>query len=232
MTLGMGLFLPILIPLMMLWGAGARLPEGSKPFFGTGVVVMVMFMSLQFACNQFGYDRDGFRGLVLLPTPRSRILLGKNLALLPVFIIITLVPLAAVGVMAKLPSLAFLASVVQFGGAFLVVSMAGNLCSILLPYRIAAGSLNPTKSNWRSVLGMFAIMLLFPMVISPVFVPPALGWAAEKWLRIPSGPINLIGSLAMLGILVALYSVLLSPLGRLLQRREAEVLRAVTEGTE
>ena len=34
--------------------------------------------------NHFGFDRGGFRAFVLLPTPRRYILLGKNLALLPV----------------------------------------------------------------------------------------------------------------------------------------------------
>lgn len=232
MALGMGLFLPILIPLMMLWGAGTRLPEAGKPFFGTGVVVLVMFMSLQFACNQFGYDRDGFRGLVLLPTPRSRILLGKNLALLPVFIVITVLPLTAVSVFANLPLLAALASLVQFGGAFFIVSIVGSLCSILLPYRIAIGSLNPTKSNWRSVLGMMAIMLVFPMAISPIFVPPALGWAAERWLNLSAGLVNLGVSTILTVALLALYSALIKPLGRLLQSREGNVLRSVTEGAE
>jgi ABC-2 type transport system permease protein len=41
-------------------------------------------MLVQFLANQFGLDRDGFRSLILSPADRRLILLGKNLASLPV----------------------------------------------------------------------------------------------------------------------------------------------------
>ena len=37
-------------------------------------------MLVQFLANQFGFDRDGFRALILSPADRRLILLGKNLA--------------------------------------------------------------------------------------------------------------------------------------------------------
>jgi len=59
------------------------LDNSLKPFVATGAVVLTFFGMLGLMFNQFGYDRDGFRTLVLSPVPRERILLGKNLALLP-----------------------------------------------------------------------------------------------------------------------------------------------------
>jgi hypothetical protein len=232
MALGMGLFMPLFLPLMMFWGAGARLPEVAKPFVGTGMVVMVAFMLLQLAFNQFGYDRDGFRGLVLLPTPRARLLLGKNLALLPVFALVAVVPLILLIVMAKLSLPVVLATLLQFIAAFGIVSMAGNLTSILLPYRVAVGSLKPTKSTWRMSVGILVVMVLFPVAISPVFLPPALGWALERWGGLPAGFINPIASAGLCGALGILYWILIQPMGRLMQRRETAILSAITESAE
>ena len=55
---------------------------------GSGVVAVTFMGLAQVMFNHFGFDRSGFRALVLLPTPRRHILLGKNLALLPVALVI------------------------------------------------------------------------------------------------------------------------------------------------
>ena len=121
------------------------------------MMVMVLFTLMQLVCNQFGCDRDGFRGLVLLPTPREQVLLGKNVALFPLAAAIMFVPLVAVSVLAKLSPPVVLATVLQFAAAFLMYCAIGNLASILVPYRIAAGSLKPTKQSWQTSL---AVMLV------------------------------------------------------------------------
>jgi len=231
MMLAMGLFMAIFLPIMIFWrgGSATPMPEAAKPFMGTGAVVMVLFALLQLVCNQFGCDRDGFRGLVLLATPRHRLLLGKNVALLPLASAIALVPLAAVSVFAKLPALVVAATVMQFGAAFLLFCTIGNLSSILAPFRIAAGSLKPTKQSWQTTLGVLAVHFLFPLFIAPVFLPPLLGWVAERLGGLPAAPVNLLATLLLLGLFAMLYGFTLRPLGRLLQRRETNILRLVTE---
>ena len=78
----------ILVPLIvggsLLFRSTVTFPEAAKPFMATGAVVFSVFMLVQFFANQFGFDRDGFRALVLSPVDRRLILLGKNLACLPV----------------------------------------------------------------------------------------------------------------------------------------------------
>jgi len=234
MMLAMGLFMAIFLPAMIFWRGGnnVNIPEAAKPFIATSAIVMVLFTLLQLVCNQFGCDRDGFRGLVLLPTPRERVLLGKNVALFPLASIIALVPLTAVSVLAKLSLVVVLATLLQFAAAFLMYCTLGNLASILVPYRIAAGSLKPTKQSWQTSLAVMLVHLSFPLVIWPVFIPPALGFGLERWGGLPAGWVNLFAALLLAVLFGALFVLTLRPLGRLLQRRETNILRAVTEVRE
>jgi len=234
MMLAMGVFVAIFVPPMIAWRGGSNipLPELAKPFIGTGTVVMVLLALLQLTCNMFGCDRDGFRSLVLLPTPRERLLFGKNLALVPLSFGIALLPLAVTGIFAKLSVLVLLATALQFTAAFFIFCAVGNLTSIMIPYRIAAGSLKPTKQSWRIQLLLFLVHLLFPLVVAPVFLPPALGWMARRWVGLPAGLVNCIAALVLVGAFGVIYWITLAPFGRLLQRRETHILRAVTEEAE
>ncbi|MCW5551840.1 MAG: hypothetical protein KIS67_06680 [Verrucomicrobiae bacterium] len=232
MMLGMGLFMAILLPGMIFLRGGVSFPVAGKPFFGTIAVVMVLFALLQLVSNQFGCDRDGFRGLVLLPTPRDRLLAGKNLALLPMAAAVAFIPLTGVAILAKLPVPVVVATLLQFGAAFLLFCTLGNLASILAPYRIAAGSLKPTKQSWQTALVALGAHCLFPFVVSPVFLPPALGYLAQRLAGLPAALVNMLAAFLMAAGFAWLYVITLRPLGRLLQRRETNILRAVTETTE
>ena len=101
----------------------------------------------QLMFNHFGFDRSGFRAIVLLPTPRRHILLGKNLALLPVALAVFAIYLGLAAVLAHLRVWDILAAVIEFSAAFLVISVLGNLASIFVPYRIAAGSLRANQDR-------------------------------------------------------------------------------------
>lgn len=234
MNLAMGLFAAILLPALFLFrsGSGSQLSEVSKPFVATGAVVMILFMLVQVVCNQFGWDRDGFRSLVLLPTPRDRLLFGKNLALLPLAGAVAFVPLLAVSLFAKLPALVALATTLQFCAAFLLFCTLGNFASILVPYRIAAGSLKPSKQSWQTALLLMLVHLAFPVMASPVFLPPLLGLAAESLGGWPAALVNLVAAGAMVVACGALYWFTLPALGRLMRRRETNILRVVTEAVD
>jgi hypothetical protein len=234
MMLGLGVFIAIFLPGMMLWRGGKTtpFPEAGKPFIATVAVVMILFTLLQLVCNQFGCDRDGFRSLVLLPTPRERLLFGRNLALLPLAAAIALIPLVAVSWFARLSAPVIAATMLQFLAAFLLFCIVGNLASILMPYRIASGSLKPTKQSWQTQVALMVLHLLYPMIISVVFIPPAVGFVVAKLGWLPAAPVNLLGSLLLVGGFAVLYWFTLGPVGRLLQRRETKILRAVTEVME
>jgi hypothetical protein len=92
----------LLTPLIMLGVFGSMqfsrnsggIPGSAKPFVLTGVVAISFFGMIQLMSNLFGFDRDGFRALVLLPVRRDYILFAKNLCLMPVTLGIGLVFLA------------------------------------------------------------------------------------------------------------------------------------------
>jgi hypothetical protein len=210
----------------------ANIGDNFRPFIATGAVVF-MFLSLsQLMYNLFGFDRAGFRQLVLLPAPRKQILLGKNLAFLPVAAGIGAIFLLIVKIAMGISFIVVIAASLQMLSAFLLLSMVGNLISVLVPYRIAAGSLKPTKSSTKTGVLIFVSRMFFPILMIPIFFPPAMGllWSSVGWL--PAAPVNLLFSAILLALLAFFYRLSLNPLGELLQRREKQILEVVTKEIE
>jgi hypothetical protein len=131
-----------------------------------------------------------------------------------------------------LPPLTIAATLFQLVTLFLIVSMAGNLVSILAPQRITPGTLRPTKMKIEIALLMFALQFFFMAVIAPIFLPAFLDWL---WRRagLPGFiPVNLILSAALCVAIALVYWLTLGPLGRLLQKRETKILESVTAEVE
>jgi hypothetical protein len=209
-----------------------HLSDTAKPFIATGVAAFSIFMLVQFLANQFGLDRDGFRSLILSPSDRRLILLGKNLASLPVGAAFGAILLTLSSVWLHLPWLVFTATLFQLAAMLLIGGLAGNLLSILVPYRIQPGSMKPTKMPGLAMLVMILCQMLFPAAMSPAFAPPLaeLLWRLAGW---PGGvPVNLILSVLLAALAAVAYWQTLGPLGRLLQRRETKILGVVTVEVE
>jgi ABC-2 type transport system permease protein len=212
--------------------ATANLPDASKSFFATVSVVFPVFFLAQFFANQFGFDRDGFRALMLSPADRRLILLGKNLAVLPVAATFGTLLIALTAARLHLPPLTVLATLCQFASVLLMAGVAGNLLSILVPYRIQPGSMKPTKLPGLAMLVLMFCQMLFPVAMTPVFVGPLLQllWHRAAWPDFV--PVNLIVSGVFCGLMALVYWQTLAPLGRLLQRREAKILNVITVEVE
>jgi len=209
-----------------------HIPEAAKPFIVAGAAVFSVFMLVQFFANQFGFDRDGFRLLLLSPAQRRLILLGKNLACLPVGAGSGVVLLALISVWLRLSPLSFVAGLAQLAALLVLAGLAGNLLSIMVPYRIQPGSMKPTKMPGLAMAVMVLCHLFFPLTMVPVFVPPLaeLLWRAARW---PSEvPVNLLLSVMLAAAMGFIYWQALDPLGRLLQRRETKILAVVTVEVE
>ena len=153
------------------------MPDAVKPFIATGAVVFPVFFLAQFFANQFGFDRDGFRALMLSPADRRLILLGKNLAALPVGAAFGVLLIALTTLRLHLPPLTVLATLFQLASVLLMAGVAGNLLSILVPYRIQPGSMKPTKLPGLAMLVLMFCQMLFPVAMLPVFVGAAAGIA-------------------------------------------------------
>ncbi len=126
--------------------------------YATGIALLPFFCVLQILNNHFGFDRSGFRTLVLSPAPRWQILLGKNLALLPLVLGLGLICVALAGLVRHIPAVILLAALVQLLAAFLLLSLYGSFVSILMPMRVASGSLKPTKVTTARVFLGHAVL--------------------------------------------------------------------------
>lgn len=232
MMLGTNLLIMLIFGGAMLLRRSADISDIFKPFIATGAVAVTFFGMTQLMFNLFGTDRSGFRMLVLLPVPRQRILLGKNIACLPIVLLIGLVLLLFVKFAVRVPVVIVLAATLQLMAAFLMLCIAGNLVSVLVPYRIASGSMKPTKTKTLTTVMIIISHMLFPVMMIPVFTIPALGLLTNKISSLPAGVTNILFSAVLLGLFFVLYRVSLAPLGRLFQQREKKILEIVTQEIE
>ena len=216
----------------LVFRRSGALSDEFKPFVISGAAAFTFFGMLQLFFNQFGYDRSGFRTLVLLPVQRKYILIGKNLALIPIVIVIGLVFLTLVKFLLSVPLTVVLAAWLQLAAAFLLLSMAGNLTSVLVPFRVAPGSLKRTKFTPMMTLKIILTHLMFPMIMFPLFIPPVLGllFSSLGWLSAVT--VNLLFSAIMLVPVAFFYQLSLRSLGDLLQQREKNILQVVTQEVE
>ena len=232
MMLGTNFILLLIFGTMIFVRRSANIGENFRPLIATGAVVFMSLGLSQLMYNLFGFDRSGFRQLVLLPTPRKQILLGKNLAFLPIAVGIGAILLVFVKVVMSISFVILIAAGLQLLAAFLMLSMVGNLISILVPYRIAPGSLKPTKSSTKTTILMIISRMFFPMIMAPIFFPPTIGWLFSKVGWLPAGPVNLLSSAVLLALMTLFYRLSLGPMGELLQRREKKILEIVTKEVE
>ena len=232
LALGTSLAVVLVFGAMFLARSSEGIPNVLKPVAATGSVLFLFFSLLQLLFNQFGADRDGFRAYVLLPTPRSSILVGKNFALLPFCGGMFSLVLGAVTFLIRVSLETVLATILQFLAAFLLVNMVGNFASIIAPYQLAAASLKPTKIPLRATLTIIASHLLFPLIMIPVFIPAGAAAFCNGFGFLPYLPVNLIASLVLAAGSVLAYVLSLRGLGDLLEAREQRILQAVTREVE
>ncbi|MCP4260912.1 MAG: hypothetical protein GY774_25890 [Planctomycetes bacterium] len=232
MALATNFIILLIFGSMFLAKRVSNLEDNFKPFVASGIVVFTFLGMSHLMFNQFGFDRGGFRQLVLLPMPRRQILLGKNLAFLPFAAGLGLILLLLVKIALRIPFIIILAAGFQLVATFLLLSIAGNLISVLVPYRIAPGSMKKTKTSAMTTFLIFISRLLFPMAMVPMSLPPAIGLLMSHLGWLPAGPVNLALSMVLLALLVFFYKLSLPSLGKLLLRREKQILQVVTEKVE
>jgi len=232
MAMGTNFLMLLIFGTMILLRRSSTISAEFKPFVATGAVVFTFLGLSQLMFNQFGFDRGGFRQLALLPVQRKWMLLGKNLAFLPAALGMGVVVLVVATFALHITLIVSLAAGFQWIAAYLLICMAGNLLSVLVPHHIAQGSLKRTKTSLATTLLIFGSRLLSISTMSVLLVPPVLGllWSHLGWL--PAESVNLLFSAALAAILGFTYKFSLVPLGKLLQRRERQILKVVTRQVE
>ncbi len=195
--------------------------------YGEGLIaaggVLYVFLILSgLLCNQFAFEEGGMRTLILSPTLRWKILVGKNIAIVFValcFSIALLVVNQAIFRDLTLGAIFFVAvSFVIFAS---LMSSLGNWFSIRFPKRMKFGK----RMNVSGPVGL----LLLP--ITTLVALPSLGAVAAGYIA-QSLVIEYVTLLAFAFLAVLFYVFVIGSQGELLQRREIEILEAVREPTD
>jgi ABC-2 type transport system permease protein len=214
----------------MIFRGNTNPPVFVRPLMATGGIGLILLILSQLAGNQFGFDRNGFRSYVLSPVERRNVLIGKNLALAPFALGLTLSVVVIFDFAYPMRIDHFIATLVQTAPMFFLYCMFENLLSILAPMPVAPGSMKPYKPKGVQILMQLIFFLMFPIVLSPILIPLgielALNWSG--W----SFPAYLVFGLLECAAVAALYPLVMRWQGDLLQQRERRILEVVTSKIE
>jgi len=226
----------LLSPLIMTFFFGAyfvrmsaRPGEFTRPLMASGALAMILLGMGQLAGNQFSFDRSGFRNFVLAPVQRRDVLLGKNLALVPIILGLALLSVTVLQVFFPMRADHFVAVLCQMVTMFLLFCIFSNFTSILNPLATSSGSLKPAvQPSGKTLLFGLATLVLFPFALAPSMIPLGLEIGLH-WMGWYSGvPISLLLSVGEVLAVGYLYSWALDRQGALLQARELRILEIVS----
>src|SRR5215213_7620196 len=187
-----------------------------------GGVLYVFLILAGLSCNLFAFEEGGMRTLILSPIDRRKILLGKN-------IVLTFLALLFVTVLVILNTIIFRDMTIG-SLLFLVLSFVifaslswtvGNWLSIRFPKRMRYGK----RLNVSGVGGLFLIPLIL-LLITPPVVATFVGYYTQSLLY----EYLMLTLFALVS--VGLYSLMINFHGRLLARREIDILEAVREPSD
>ena len=226
----------LLSPLVMLFFFGAYVVrvssqpgEFTRPLMASGVLGMILLGMGQLAGNQFSFDRGGFRNFVLASTPRREILLGKNLALVPIILGMALAAVILLQVAFPMRIDYFVAVIFQMVTMYLLFCLFSNFVSIFNPTATSAGSLKPAvRPTGKTFLFGLLTLVLFPFALAPSMIPLGLEIGLHWMGWFPGIPICLLLSLGEVLAVGYLYSWALDRQGELLQSRELRILDVVS----
>ncbi len=185
----------------------------------SGAVLYVFLLLAGLSCNQFAFEDAGMRTLILSPIQRTRILIGKNLAVITIALVFSSALLVVNAIIFRdigPGTLLFVGlSFVCFAA---VTSVLGNWLSVSFPKRMQFGK----RLNVSGVAGV----LLIPMLIL-LAVPPL---AATLIGYVTASLILEYATLAAIAlILIGIYFLVINAQGRALERREILILEAIKE---
>jgi hypothetical protein len=187
-----------------------------------GGVLYVFLILAGLSCNLFAFEEGGMRALILSPIDRRKILLGKNMVLTflaLVFVTVLLILNTIIFRDLTIGSLLFL--VLSFVIFAALSATVGNWLSIRFPKRMRYGK----RLNVSGVAGLFLIPLIILLVTPPV-VATLVGYYTKSLVN----EYLLLTLFALVS--VGLYSLMINLHGRLLARREIDILEAVREPTD
>ena len=208
-----------------------KMLEAMQLFRIPSALIFMAILLIPLVGNQFGFDRDGFRCLVLSPVERRWILFGKNLAFAPFLISINLFCVTVMSLGFRLPVLTALAGLFQSVSMVAILFICGNLFSILFPFRVSSGAVKPTKRPMKMMLAQFFCLFAVQFAMAPLVLPALVEFLLRSCTTAPL-PINFLLSAVLAALMSYIYWLTLQPLGSLLEQREIRILSEVTTEVE
>ena len=198
-----------------MWGGVTPYAEGAGAVFS---VVYIFMLVSPVSTNLFGYDGAGMRALVLSPVSRRTMLLAKNAAVTFISLLLVAVGVGVGGFfLGDLTPPVLLFALLSFLTTAALFAPFGNWLSMQFPKRVQFGK----RMNRSGVAGLM-LLPLFMLLL----VPPAAAVAAAHFAASHAVKYVILAAFALLS--VGLYALVLPAQGRQLERRELEVLEAVT----
>lgn len=207
-------------------------PELARPLFCFGAILMMLLTLTQIVGNQFGFDRGGFRMYVLAPAPRFAVLLGKNLAVLPIALVLASFTIVLVQIFQPLRIDHLVAVLPQFTSMYLIYCMLANLMSIVSPLPVAPGAMKATNTRIVPILLHLGFVIVLPFVLVVTLIPLGCEALLEVEYELSGWPICLVLSIVEAALLFGLYLLVLRWEARLLQNWEQWILEIVTSKAE
>jgi len=230
------LLLPLIVPFVLFGVVQAwQLPpiDELKAAIVVGFSACSMFITSGMLGNLFAYDRAGFRAFVLSPIRRDRILLARNLATAPFLLLQTFLLALAFAIFFGMAIDKLLCSVLLSATILPLYCLLTNVMSILTPFPLAVGSIQPKQFNLVPVLFSLVLSMFMPAITGLALLPLGLEWLLERYFpSIAVIPIALLLSIPWLIGSILAYRWLLPWEGKLLVKREKELLRVVTSKIE
>ena len=227
----MVLLSPLLV-ILLIGGSFAfrnaeNIPLNLRVFGGLGAISFTMLGIMNLTNNQFGYDRQGFRCLLLSPIKRVDILIGKNAAYAPFAFAIGMIGLALMQCFMPMPIGNFLAVLVQLGTIFLITCMLGNLMSIKAPMAISSGTMRPSNINLSVATIHMLLTLMLPICLLPTLLPPGVDLLVNRFYPTII-PIDLLLSIGLFALTLVVYRFIVARQASMLRERESIILEKVT----
>jgi len=201
---------------------GSQIMIYAEGLIATAGVLYVFLILTGISCNLFAFEESGMRTLILSPTPRAKILVGKNIAVTIMALIFSIALLLVNEIIFRdltLRALLFAAlSFVIFAG---LIAVIGNGLSIRFPKRMKFGK----RMNVSGATGLLLIPIIILLALPPLGATAA-GFITQSWLVE-------YATLAVFAVLaVGAYFLLIGTQGEALQRREVEILEAIREPSD
>ena len=203
----------------------AEIDPHTLPLMVIGIMAMLC-APMELARNLFGFDGYGFRVYRFAGVPARTMLLGKYLALLPLFSLLAGAVLTVSALLQSMLPTHILGTVLQGGIVFMACCMVGGEFSLSSPQAVS-----PTSPVNRTGCATAFLLLLARLVVTATLILVAWPAIAVERKLVEAGhafPVYLLLSMIEFGLAIIAFRPWLGRQARALDERSDNILEAVS----